>query len=436
MHRLSLIGGHKMYFRSKCMTTKNDTKKCPLCAEEVKVDAIICKHCKSNLAELALKEEMAEKARQVAVAQEQAVQEKRNKIKEQNERKNKIGVRILVGILIALTYKVSIPVLLGWIIWMNWKTKGAFIKDNWASLKLSIFVNRKMLIAWSVVIILLGMFISTIANEMRTPTITISEPVNNYTTTQKSVEIKGNVDPINASTTAYTEKGNGKNYLPIKFSDGKFIVSVNLNDPVTRIILTADNDGSATSTVLIVNRKFSDSEMAKYNKLKDDERRANEIAKANAKANREKYAKLQAEIADNIEVVNKVSGAVKRVGNFEVNVWDLDDKPVNNKSKSPYYVIVNAGPSSIAGCSNAKSVIFEIMKNIYGDPSISPYIVRVQFTAYGLLKGSLGSSDEYGIDWQSSGPTNFWTVLNGYNSDEITDGSTTHRTYGVNIGCY
>ena len=30
---------------------KNHTKKCPFCAEEIKLDAIKCKHCKSNLNE-------------------------------------------------------------------------------------------------------------------------------------------------------------------------------------------------------------------------------------------------------------------------------------------------------------------------------------------------------------------------------------------------
>lgn len=80
-----------------------DTKKCPFCAEEIKANAIRCKHCRSDLS-----------AHQAAAVKKQQDEDAKRKREEADKRNKKILVWIIVGIFTLFFWYIAIPALIVW----------------------------------------------------------------------------------------------------------------------------------------------------------------------------------------------------------------------------------------------------------------------------------------------------------------------------------
>lgn len=138
------------------------------------------------------------------------------------------------------------------------------------------------------------------------------------------------------------------------------------------------------------------------------------------------------EAVEPLSTVEIIEKAVANIGDYEVTVWTTNGDWADDSSSPPFEVIVNTSSGDITDCFDAKSKLFSIMKALYNNSNLSGKIARVKFTAWGQLKASLGSEDS-GIDWSSTGLSNFWTVLLQYKSYEDEYSSLGQRTYGVQI---
>lgn len=136
--------------------------------------------------------------------------------------------------------------------------------------------------------------------------------------------------------------------------------------------------------------------------------------------------------ADYSQRIARIESAIRATGNYDVSVWTVDGEYATSQTGPPYQVFVNTNSTQIQGCFDAKNKLFNIMKSIYANESLSRDVARVKFTAWAELKASLGSADA-GVDWDSSGPSNFWRVTNQYNAFEDETGPLNRRTYGVRI---
>jgi len=129
--------------------------------------------------------------------------------------------------------------------------------------------------------------------------------------------------------------------------------------------------------------------------------------------------------------LERIERIVKNVGDYEVTIWDMNGNFATENS-TPYEVIINSGPHQFSSCFHAKNSLYEIMKRLYSDPQLKGKIARVQFTAWGYLKASLGYDDAKDLKWDM-GPSNFWKSILQYKNYEDTSGPLTQQTCGVKI---
>ena len=129
--------------------------------------------------------------------------------------------------------------------------------------------------------------------------------------------------------------------------------------------------------------------------------------------------------------LTRIEQIVKNVGDYEVTIWDTDGN-FATESSTPYEVIVNTQPNTFSSCFDAKNSLYEIMKNLYSDSQLNGKIARVQFTAWGYLKSSLGYDDAKNLKWDV-GPSNYWKVTLQYKDYEDTSSPLTQQTWGVKI---
>jgi hypothetical protein len=131
-----------------------------------------------------------------------------------------------------------------------------------------------------------------------------------------------------------------------------------------------------------------------------------------------------------LDSVSKIENAIKTVGDFDVTVWTSDKDMADAKSKPPFQIMVIAYGDQIQSCFDAKSKAFNVMKVIYTNDELKGEVARIAFMGWNQLKASLGSKDAT-FDWNATGPSNIWNVLQQYKSYQDDTVSLNLRTYGV-----
>lgn len=132
------------------------------------------------------------------------------------------------------------------------------------------------------------------------------------------------------------------------------------------------------------------------------------------------------------DIIASIQNILSPTGKYEVTIWTLDGDFAKPDSKPPFDIIINTSAGQIQDCFAAKNIMFELIKTAYTNDQIKDKIARVQFTAWGQLKASLGSKDT-GFDWNESGSSNFWKVLQQYNPNVDETSPIDQRTFGQRI---
>jgi len=231
-------------------------KRCPFCAEDIKDDAIFCKHCKSDLSK----------------------EESKKKDKKERPLIQSIGL-ILLALLALYLWYISIPAVLLWYLWA--KTK--------LSKKAKIIIT-----AIPVGLILLVIIVASIITAVTpSPVLALSEPQDNSTIMSKTVAIKGKIEPSNSQIKIYTDFTalNQANVVKAD-SNGNFSYDFDrLEFGNNKITIEYWNIKEKKKTVLTITRNPTPEEQAQIDKQKAD---AEAKKKADEEAERQRQANIEA----------------------------------------------------------------------------------------------------------------------------------------------
>jgi|ERR1035437_1469525 hypothetical protein len=127
------------------------------------------------------------------------------------------------------------------------------------------------------------------------PTLTVTEPQNNYSIKARTIAIKGRVIPAQSTVLISGDKSVGSGDHVIPDNNGNFVDQVQLpSEGNNQITVTASDGGEAVSSSLTIIRILTDEEKATDARAKAAEAKAEAKAEAEAKAQEAAYSKTRA----------------------------------------------------------------------------------------------------------------------------------------------
>ena len=121
----------------------------------------------------------------------------------------------------------------------------------------------------------------------RTPSFVIAEPTNGFTVQASEISIKGTIDPKDATLNI--------NSTIVKTENGNFNYIAKLEDKINTFTLKVSNNNGESQQKIIINRTFTDKELAEYERQKAEEEAKKQIAlETRKKAAEERNAKESA----------------------------------------------------------------------------------------------------------------------------------------------
>ena len=230
----------------------SNTKKCPFCAEEIKADAIRCKHCRSDLSA----------HQQSNPIRKQTAEEKRKQA-EADKRNKKILIWIVVVIIGIIFWYISIPVAIGYAVY-KYTPLGQIARDF-------VMKNKKQAIAGGVgIFVLFVVFAGYQANRQKkidsypAPQIALAETIETGSF-EPSYQLK--VPVSNAVSLEY----NGNTY-PVE--NDAAIVPIDLTNQSVTASFTAKNRHKENSMSVTVKRNETEEEQ----KIREEKEEAERIA--------------------------------------------------------------------------------------------------------------------------------------------------------------